>query len=167
MREINRTRSKAIREIRCPLLHYHSTDKRFAHSKDPRVVQSCMHDIRSAAHLTRPSDLNKPWFAYDRSGFHFSSSPIMLLQEVHLLCRGGVPFLLASDTHVTLSDNIMTELFFLFFFLSFPLNIFPCLSPLSLPAHSPPAAVVNYPRIFSTRCGKISHLSRAMYVEAI
>jgi len=100
MREINRTRSKAIREIRCPLLHYHSTDKRFAHSKDPRVVQSCMHDIRSAAHLTRPSDLNKPWFAYDRSGFRFSSSPIMLLQEVHLLCRGGVPFLLASDTRV-------------------------------------------------------------------
>lgn len=60
-----------------------------------------MHDIRSAAHLTRPSDPNKPRFAYDRSGFRFSSGPIMLLREVHLLLRrGGVPFFLASDAHV-------------------------------------------------------------------
>jgi len=39
---------------------------------DPRVHDR-MHDIGSPTHLTRPSDPNKPRFAYDRSGFRFSS----------------------------------------------------------------------------------------------
>jgi len=39
---------------------------------DPRVHDR-MHDIGAPTHLTRPSDPNKPRFAYDRSGFRFSS----------------------------------------------------------------------------------------------